>query len=88
MCWFCSAERGPTSTEVATSGDDRSCNFCCSTPSSAPSTLVPSSSIAGVTLDDIIEQLQRMHADFGGRLDYLIDEMCQMNTRIGRIARR
>ena len=35
-----------------------------------------------------MEQLQRIHADFGGRLDYLIDEMCQMNTRIGRIARR
>ena len=29
-----------------------------------------------------------MHADFSGRLDYLTDEMCQMNTRIGRIARR
>ena len=29
-----------------------------------------------------------MHVDFGGRLDYLIDEMCQMNTRIGRITRR
>ena len=29
-----------------------------------------------------------MHADFGGCLDYLTDEMCQMNTRIGCIARR
>ena len=29
-----------------------------------------------------------MHADFSGRLDYLIDEMCQMNTRIGCIAHR
>ena len=28
-----------------------------------------------------------MHANFGGRLNYLTDEMCQMNTRIGRIAR-
>ena len=53
-----------------------------------PSSSAPSSSTAGVTLDDIIEQLQRMHADFGGRLDYLTDEMCQMNTRIRRIARR
>ena len=26
-----------------------------------------------------------MHADFGGHLDYLTDEMCQMNTRIGHI---
>ena len=29
-----------------------------------------------------------MHADFGNRLDHLSDEMCQMNTRIDRIARR
>ena len=29
-----------------------------------------------------------MHVDFGGRLDYLTDEMSQMNTRIGCIARR
>ena len=35
-----------------------------------------------------MKQLQRMEADFGGHLDYLIDKMCQMNTRIGRIARR
>ena len=28
-----------------------------------------------------------MHADFSGCLDYLIDEMCQMNARIGCIAR-
>ena len=28
-----------------------------------------------------------MHADFGNRLDHLSDEMCQMNTRIDRIAR-
>ena len=27
-----------------------------------------------------------MHADFTGRLDTLTDEMCQMNTRVGRIA--
>ena len=29
-----------------------------------------------------------MHVDFGSRLDHLSDEMCQMNTKIGRIARR
>ena len=27
-----------------------------------------------------------MHANFG--LDHIFDDMCQMNTRIGRIARR
>ena len=27
-----------------------------------------------------------MNADFGSRLDHLSNEMCQMNTRIGRIA--
>ena len=35
-----------------------------------------------------MEQLQQMQVGFGGRLDYLTDEMCQMNTRVGRIARR
>ena len=29
-----------------------------------------------------------MEADFGGRLDYLTDEMCQMNNWVSRIARR
>ena len=29
-----------------------------------------------------------MQANFGGRLDYLTNEMCQMNTRVGRIARQ
>ena len=28
-----------------------------------------------------------MHDDFGSRLDHLSNEMCQMNTKIGRIAR-
>ena len=28
-----------------------------------------------------------MCADFGSHLDHLSDETCQMNTRIGRIAR-
>ena len=46
-------------------------------PSSlAPSTSAPSSSVASVTLDAIMAQLQRMDAC----LDYLTDEMCQMNT--------
>ena len=44
--------------------------------SSAPSTFAPSSSTTGVTLDAIMAQLQRMDA----RLNYLTDEMCQMNT--------
>ena len=29
-----------------------------------------------------------MRVDFGSRLDHLSNEMCQTNTRIGRIARR
>ena len=29
-----------------------------------------------------------MLADFGSRLNHLSDEMCQMNTKIGHIARR
>ena len=29
-----------------------------------------------------------MHADFGSRLDHLFDEICQMNTRIGRFSYR
>ena len=29
-----------------------------------------------------------MRANFGSRLDRLSDEMCQMNTRIGRTTRR
>ena len=56
--------------------------------SSTPPTSTPSSSTVGVTLDAIMEQLQRIHADFGGHLDYLTDEMCQMNTQVGRIARQ
>ena len=42
----------------------------------------------GVTLEAIMAQLQQMKADFSGRLDYLTDEMCQMNTRVHRIACR
>ena len=54
-----------------------------------PSSLAPSySAIGGVTFEAIMEQLQQMQADFGGCLDYLTDEMCQMNTRVGCVARR
>ena len=35
-----------------------------------------------------MEQLQQMQADFGGRLDYLTNGMCQMNTWVGYIAHR
>ena len=33
-----------------------------------------------------MEQLQRMQVNFGGHLNYLINETCQMNTWVGRIA--
>ena len=46
--------------------------------SPAPST----SAVGGVTLEAIMAQLQHMDA----RLDFLSDEMCQVNTLIGRIA--
>ena len=48
---------------------------------STPSISAPSSSISKVTLKDIMAQLQRMDA----RLDTLSDELCQVNTRVGRI---
>ena len=51
---------------------------------SAPSTSTPSSSTGGVTLDVIMAQLQRMDA----HLDTLGDELCQVNTCVGCIARR
>ena len=51
--------------------------------SSAPSTSAPSSA-CGVTLEAIMAQLVRMDA----RLDTLNDKLCQVNTRVGRIARR
>ena len=35
-----------------------------------------------------MDQLQLMRNEFGSHLDYLSDEMCQMNTRIGCIAHR
>ena len=49
--------------------------------SSAPSTSTPSSSASGVTLKAVMAQLQCMNS----RLDTLSDELCQVNTRVGRI---
>ena len=49
--------------------------------SSAPSTSTPSSSASGVTLKAVMAQLQCMNS----RLDTLSDELCQENTRVGRI---
>ena len=49
----------------------------------APSTSTLSSSTSGVTLEDIMAQFQGMDA----HLDTLSDELCQVNTRVGRIAR-
>ena len=50
---------------------------------SAPSISTPPFSMSGVTLEDIMAQLQRMDA----RFNTLSDELCQVNTRVGRIAR-
>ena len=55
--------------------------------SSSFSTFTPSST-TGVNLEAIMAQLQRMEADFSGRLDYLINEMCKIKTRVGCIACR
>ena len=52
--------------------------------STIPSTFGPSSSGGGVTLEAITAQFQCMDA----RLDALSDELCQVNTRVGRIAQR
>ena len=51
---------------------------------SASSTSAPSSSTSGVTLEDIMTQLQCMDA----RLDTLSDELCQVNSCVGCIAQR
>ena len=51
--------------------------------SSTLSTSAPSSSANSVTLEAIMAQLQRMDA----RLATLSDELCQVNTDVGRIAR-
>ena len=50
---------------------------------STPSTSASSSSTGGVTLDAIIAQLQRMDA----HLNTLSNELCQVNTRVGHIAK-
>ena len=50
--------------------------------SAVPSTSAPSSLASGVTLEAIMAQLQHMDAC----LDTLTDELCQVNTCIGRIA--
>ena len=50
--------------------------------SSTPSTSAFSSSMGGVTLEAIMAQLMHMDA----RLDTLSDKLCQVNTRVGRIA--
>ena len=56
----------------------------CFTPSySAPSASTPSS-LGGVSLRDVMVQLQHMDA----RLDTLSTELFQVNVRVGRIARR
>ena len=49
-----------------------------------PSTSAPSSSVGGVTLETIMAQLVRMVS----RVDTLSDELCEVNTRVGRIARQ
>ena len=49
--------------------------------------LLPSSSFrAKVSLVVVMDQFQLKCVDFGSHLDHFSDEMCQMNTRIGRIA--
>ena len=52
--------------------------------SSAPFTSTPSSSAGGVALKAIMVYLMRMDAC----LDILSDELCQVNTRVGCIARQ
>ena len=52
--------------------------------STTPSTSTPSSSTVGVILEAIMAQIVRMDA----RLDTLNDKLCQMNTRVGRIAQQ
>ena len=51
---------------------------------SVPSTSAPSTLAGGMSLDAIMAQLQRMDA----HLNTLSTELYQVNTRVGRIARR
>ena len=53
-------------------------------PSFAPSTSDPSSFAGNVTLEAVMAQLQCMDAHLGT----LSDELCRVNTRVSRIARR
>ena len=55
------------------------------TASIVPSSLIPSTSVAGgMTLEAIMVQLQHIDA----RLDTLTDELCQVNTHVSHIARQ
>ena len=54
-----------------------------SSAATAPFTSASSSFVGEVTLEAIMAQLVHMDA----RLDTLSDELCQVNTRVGRIAR-
>ena len=47
-----------------------------------------SSSRVEASLTTIMDQFQHMRADFSSRLDHISDEICQINTRICRLARR
>ena len=49
-----------------------------------PASIAPLSSAGGVTLEAIIALIVHMDA----HLDTLSDELCQVNTRVSRIARR
>ena len=49
-----------------------------------PASTAPSSSVGRVTLEAIMAQIVHMDA----RLDTLSDELCQVNTHVGRIARQ
>ena len=49
--------------------------------STSPSTFAPSSLVGGVTLKAMMAQFVHMDA----HLDTLSDELCQVNTRVGRI---
>ena len=52
--------------------------------STAPSTSAPSSFTSGATFEAIMTQLVRMDA----HLNTFSDELCLVNTRVGRITRR
>ena len=53
-----------------------------------PSLTTPSSfSRVEASLTAILDKLQHMCVDFSSRLDTLSNEVCQINTKVGRIAR-